>query len=231
MKRSPVLLILVVIAICLGVPGCTKSTTTTSTSSPGESAAKPAESPAKVEPTRDEQPPTIAEAREALDRVYRGAVAIGESQHDTLVAGDFNGDGSEDLAIAVMPVGEKLTEINSEYANWIVTDPKRVRVFDPKKAAQSLPETGPAKVAQGEALLAIIHGNGAKGWRDGDATQSYLLKSVAGSGMRVVPFKSYPPALRVRHQANLRADIITQTLAGKAGFLYWATGKYAWQEQ
>jgi hypothetical protein len=223
-KRSAVLLILVAIAICLGMPGCTKSPTTNSTSSPGQPISS---NPAKVEPTQAQQPPTIAEAREALDRVYRGAVTSG----DAVVVGDFNGDGSEDLAIAVRPVDEKLTEINSEYANWIVADPKRVPVFDPKKRAQSLPATGPAQVVQGEALLAIVHGHGAKGWRDGEATQSYLLKSAAGSGMRVVPLRSYPPALSVRQQANLRADLITETLAGKAGFLYWATGKYAWHEQ
>ena len=160
-KRSPVLLILVVIAICLGVPGCTKSTTTTSTPSPGESASKSAESPANVEPRREKQPPTIAEAREALDRIYRGAVAIGE--HDSFVVGDFNGDGSEDLAIAVMPIGEKLTEINSEYANWIVMDPKRAPVFEPKKGAQSLPATGPRKSGTRRGLA----GNNSREWCEG----------------------------------------------------------------
>ena len=176
------------------------------------------------------RPPSVAEAKDALERVYRGAVFAGEPA--TFVTGDFNGDGSEDIAIAVTPVSDKIAEINSEFANWILADPKRAAVFDPKKRVQSLPETGPVKVQAGDALLAIVHGHGPNGWRDREATQSYLLKNAAAAGMRVVPLKDFPPALKVKESgAKSRADVITGTLSRKAGFLYWATGKYAWQEQ
>lgn len=126
-----------------------------------------------------------------------------------------------------------LAEINSEFANWIVADPKKVSAFDPKKAVQPPPaESGPVKVGPGDTLLAIIHGHGPDGWRDREATQSYLLRNAAGEGLRVVPLKDFPPALRVKERgANSRADIISETLAGEPGFLYWATGKYAWHEQ
>ena len=166
-----------------------------------------------------------------LERVYRGAVAAAEPA--TFVTGDFNGDGSEDIAIAVTPVAGKIEEINSEFANWILADPQRAAVFDPKKRTQSLPaQTGPVRVRAGEALLAIVHGNGANGWRDRDATQSYLLKNAAATGMQVFPLKNFPPALKVKENgAKSRADIISGTLSRKAGFLYWATGKYAWQEE
>ena len=125
-----------------------------------------------------------------------------------------------------------IAEINSEFANWILADPKRAAVFDPKKRVQSLPaETGPVRVQAGEALLAIVHGHGANGWRDREATQSYLLKNAAATGMLVVPLKNFPPALKVKESgAKSRADIISGTISRKAGFLYWAAGKYAWQE-
>lgn len=125
-----------------------------------------------------------------------------------------------------------IAEINSEFANWILADPKRAAVFDPKKRAQSLPETGPVRVQAGEALLAIVHGHGPNGWRDREATQSYLLKNAAATGMQVFPLKNFPPALKVKERgAKSRADVISGTISRKAGFLYWATGKYAWQEQ
>lgn len=164
--------------------------------------------------------------------MYRGAVVAGEPPLVRFVTGDFNGDGSEDIAIAVTPVTRMIDEINSEFANWILADPQRASLFDPKKRVQSLPAAGPVKVQAGEALLAIVHGHGANGWRDREATQSYLLKNSAAAGMRVIPLKNFPPALKVKESgARSRADIISGTISRKAGFLYWETGKYAWQEQ
>ena len=88
------------------------------------------------------------------------------------------------------------------------------------------------KVGPSDTLLAIIHGHGPDGWRDRDATQSYLLKNAAGEEVRVFPLKNFPPALKVKERgANSRADIISQTLAGEVGFLYWTTGKYVWHKQ
>jgi hypothetical protein len=233
---TPILLSLLPIAICVVLAACTKSGQTNGTDpslpSPGEvKTIADGNVQPKVEAASG-KPPTVAEAQDALERVYRRAVVLRVHPPATFVAGDFNGDGSEDIAIAVTPQGN-LAELNSEFANWIVADPKKASVFDPKKGAQSLPaERGPAKVEPGEPLLAIIHGHGPNGWRDRDATQSYLLKVGPGSGMRVIPLKSFPPALKVRERgANSRADIILGTLNGRPGFLYWSPGKYAWQEQ
>ncbi len=230
----PIFLKLLIIAGSVIFAACTKQPNATNSPppSPGELQTKaPTNEQPKPETTPARQPPTTAEAKDALERVYRGAVVGREPA--TFVTGDFNGDGSEDVAIAVTPVAGKIEEVNSEFANWILADPKRAAVFDPKKRKQSLPaQTGPVKVQAGEALLAIVHGNGSNGWRDRDATQSYLLKNAAATGMRVVPLKDFPPALKVKENgAKSRADIISGTISGKAGFLYWATGKYAWQDQ
>lgn len=215
---------LLAIAACVTFAACTKPSQSNATNSPPTNAQPtPVTTPAQL-------PGTDADAKGALQRVYRGAVVAGDSV--TFVTGDFNGDGSEDIAIAVTPVSNMIAQINSEFANWILADPKRAAVFDPKKRTQSLPETGPVKVQPGEPLLAIVHGNGPNGWRDREATQSYLLKNAAAARMRVVPLKDFPPALKVKENgAKSRADIISGTLSRKAGFLYWATGKYAWQEE
>jgi hypothetical protein len=232
---TPIFLKLLIIAGCVIFAACTKpprpNATDSLPASPGELQTKaPTNEQPKPETTPARQPPTVAEAKDALERVYRGAVVAGEPA--TFVTGDFNGDDLEDIAIVVTPVSGMIAEINSEFANWILADPKRAAVFDPKKRAQSLPETGPVKVQAGEVLLAIVHGHGPNGWRDRDATQSYLLKNSAATGMRVFPLKNFPPALKVKERgAKSRADVISGTISRKAGFLYWATGKYAWQEQ
>ena len=233
---TPIFFKFLIIAGCVIFAACTKpprpNTTDSLPASPGESQTKaPTNEQPKPETTPARQPPTVAEAKDALERVYRGAVVAGEPA--TFVTGDFNGDDSEDIAIAVTPITDKIEEVNSEFANWILADPKRAAVFDPKKRTQSLPaQTSPVKVQAGEALLVIVHGNGPNGWRDRDATQSYLLKNAAAAGMRVFPLRNFPPALKVKERgAKSRADVISGTISRKAGFLYWATGKYAWQEQ
>lgn len=226
---------ILIIAACVIFAACTKPAQTNAINSPPASPGEvQTKAPANEQPkpqTTAARPPTAVEAKDALQRVYRGAVVAGDSA--TFVTGDFNGDGSEDIAIVVTPAGNMIAEINSEFANWILADPKRASVFDPKKRVQSLPaQTGPVKVQAGEALLAIVHGHGPNGWRDRDATQSYLLKNAAAAGMRVVPLKEFPPALKVKEKGAMsRADVISGTISRKAGFLYWATGKYAWQEQ
>ena len=230
LRLDPPFLKLLIIAGCVIFAACTKPSQPNATdsvpASRGELQTKaPTNEQPKPETTPARQPPTVAEAKDALVRVYRGAVVAGEPA--TFVTGDFNGDGSEDIAIAVTPVNSMIAEINSEFANWILADPKRAAVFDPKKRTQSLPaQTSPVKVQAGEALLVIVHGNGPNGWRDREATQSYLLKNAAAAGMRVFPLKNFPPALKVKENgAKSRADIISGTLSRKAGFLYWATGK------
>lgn len=230
---------LLTFAVCLTLAACTKSVQPNAIGSPSPAPTDGAtKTAADAQPapntTRDGKPPTAAEAQAALERVYRKVVVPGGNAPASVVTGDFNGDGSEDIAIAVTPAKDMLAEINSEFANWILADAKRVAVFDPKKHVQSLPaQSGPVRVeSSDDALLAIVHGHGPKGWHDRDATQSYLLKNAAGAGMRVMPLRSFPPALKVIERgAASRADIIIQTLGGKPGFLYWAAGKYAWYEQ
>jgi hypothetical protein len=239
-RTSKTFLSLLALVAAAGVvlAACTKPARTDGvgppTPTPQESnvAAGGGEQP-KTEATPAATPPTLAEARDALERVYRRAVVLSENPPAPFLTGDFNGDGSEDIAIAVGANAGMLAEINSEFANWIVEDPKKVAVFDAGKVAQPAPAaTGRVQVEARDALLAVIHGHGRGGWRDPLATQSYLLKNAAGEEMRAVPLRQFPAALKVKkHGANSRADIISLRLGGVAGFLYWTGGKYAWHEQ
>jgi hypothetical protein len=193
---------------------------------PAAPAAAPTPNETMTPAARDATPPAPADARSAVERVYKRAVSLDADASRAPVVGDFNGDGSEDIAVAVRPAPGMLAELNSEFANWVVVDPRR---YGPR--GQPV-EPGPAKVEQRDTLLAIVHGYGEKGWRDPRATQSYLLRNAAGEGARAVPLKSFPPALKVKKEgADSRADVISEKLSGVAGFLYWAGGKYVWHEE
>ena len=80
--------------------------------------------------------PAFADVKDALARAYGGVVTADTGRPPSFVAGDFNWDGSEDLAVLVTPVDGKLDAINSEVANWVLEDPMKVRVPDflPRRA-------------------------------------------------------------------------------------------------
>ncbi len=64
-----------------------------------------------------------AEVEQAIERVFKGAVTIQTGRTPYFAVGDFNGDFSQDLAVAVRPVRSKLVEINDELAPWILVNP------------------------------------------------------------------------------------------------------------
>ena len=68
--------------------------------------------------------PTPNEIKEALDRVFQGAGIADDKENPRYIVGDFNGDSSEDLAIWVKPLPERLAELNDEFANWTLVDPQ-----------------------------------------------------------------------------------------------------------
>jgi hypothetical protein len=202
----------------------TQTTTTQSTATPQPT---PTASPA---PTASATPTAIqpAEAEAKLAHIFQGAVQFDQSQRQNAIVGDFNGDGSEDIAIVVRPAADKLADINSEVANWILEDPHFVAVPDPDKAIQKLPAPAePVKVQPTDLLLTIIHGYKETGWRNPDAQQTYLLKNAVGRGLRM---ESRQEALSTYKTLapHLRGDIVDQELSGAHGCLYWTGAKYVW---
>jgi hypothetical protein len=79
--------------------------------------------------------------------------------------------------------------------------------------------------------LAIIHGNGPRGWLDPEATQTHLLRDVVGTDMKTLPFKTAVKVYRgVRPFPTVYGDLIQQTLIGQSGFLHFAGGVYGWYD-
>ena len=112
--------------------------------------------------------PGEGELREAIVRNYENAVTIDNSLATPFLVGDFNGDKSEDIAIVVKPAGKKLDELNSEFANWILEDPRQAAKIRPT-------------IKRDDLLLAVIHGVDHEGWRNKIARQTYLLTNAVGN--------------------------------------------------
>jgi len=163
--------------------------------------------------------PKLPEVEEAVKRVFKGAAMIHPDYKSSFLTGDFNGDSSQDLAVVVKPAPDKLDEMNQQYPSWLLRDPRVPH--DPRT---------PLRVAKDETLLAVIHGYGSNDWRDPQATQTFLLKNVVGSGMRVQNGKEFVTNNSGRKLPRPEGDLIGETLKGAEGFLYYSTASYSWYD-
>lgn len=216
--------------------------------------AKPAEAPRPEEPSPPQPtdatlgkiekapslpPPKPEEVTEVIKRVFQNAMTTDAGRSQKYILGDFNGDGSQDIAIVVGPADGSLDDINSEVANWIREDPHKIILPDPHKSVQELPPgTGPVVVLQGEVLLAVVHGYGPEGWRNPLARQTYLLKNAVGSNMTRRPIKELTDSARGREkQPKLtpvmiaNGEVIKEVFGGESGFLYYTGARYAWYQE
>ena len=161
------------------------------------------------EPVHAPKPkPGEAELREAILRNYEKAVTVDSSA--PFLVGDFNGDKSEDIAIVVKPAAAKLTELNSEYVNWILEDPRGAAKIRPT-------------IRRDDLLLAVIHGVDREGWRNQMARQTYLLTNSVGNELATQPGRELKKTL-----PRLQGDVIREKLDGTAGIIFWTGGRYAW---
>ncbi len=156
------------------------------------------------------QKPSERELREVIVRNYENAVTIDNSLSTPFLVGDFNGDRSEDIAIVVRPAGKKLDELNSEYVNWILEDPRQAAKIRPK-------------INRDDLLLAVIHGIDREGWRNRMARQTYLLKNAVGN-----EFGTQSGRELNKTMPRLQGDVIREKLDGTAGIIFWTGGRYAW---
>lgn len=169
----------------------------------------PQPEPARFPPVPAPRP---GDARACLTRIFAGAVVADPSHERWYLDGDFNGDGSVDLAVAVRPIDARLGDLNEPLASWIVEDPRQ-----PRSATTAL--------AASDTLLAIVHGYGPDGWRNPDARQTYVLKNTGGSRLRVVPTsEAVAPVARLERVGH----VIRETLDRSSGMLYWNGARYAW---
>ena len=172
-------------------------------------------SPVKIEPAAA---PARPEVEEAVKRVFKDVAVVHPDYKNIHLAGDFNGDLSQDLAVVIKPVPEKLTEMN-ENSRWLLRDPR----------ASHIP-TAPLRVEKDEPLLAVIHGYGPKAWRDPEATQTFLLKNVAGTDLRVHDGKEFIKINSGRKLPRTNGDLIGEKLKGSEGYLYYNAANYLWYD-
>ena len=171
--------------------------------------------------------PTQSDVRNAIVRIYKDAVTVDASR---FVVGDFNGDGSQDLAVVVRPAQGMLSEINSEVANWILEDPQKVAIPDPGKPTQHLgPPPRPPRVEESDTLLAVLHGFGPSGWRDPSSRQTYLLKNAVGTNLKSRQLADLLNSSNSKSTLpKLRGDVINENIGDEPGFLFYTGAKYAW---
>jgi hypothetical protein len=165
-------------------------------------------------------PPQNNEVREAVKRVFKDAAVIDTSSNPNFIAGDFNGDLSQDIAVVLKPSPGKLSRMNEESPPWILRDP-----FVPPQPGKPRPS-----VSDDEVLLAIIHGYGPNDWRDPQATQTYLLKNVVGTSMEGRAKKEFVSANQGKPLPRLKGDLIAEVLRGKPGYLYYDESAYSWYD-
>jgi hypothetical protein len=161
--------------------------------------------------------PKQSEVQEAVKRVFKDAAVIDTNSNPSFLSGDFNGDGSQDLAVILKPA--KLDLMNQELPPWLVRQPRN------KKAARA-----PGPIAKDETLLAVIHGFGANHWRDPDATQTFVLKDVVGQDLKVHSLNEFVTANSGRKLPRPQGDLIGETVAGTAGYIYYAQATYSWYD-
>ena len=181
---------------------------------------------AAVPPAPELPPPNAAEVRGAVERIFKGAVTISPAREPQFAVGDFNGDESQDLAVAVSPAPGRTGELNDELANWIVRDP-----FAPLSGGTAY---GAARqrvlIEESDTLLVVIHGYGAAGWRDAQATQTYVLKDAAGERLKARTQKAALASGEEGRLPRLVGDVIDESVGGRAGFLYYNGAHYLWYD-
>jgi hypothetical protein len=205
----------VLIAACFLVSGCAKSEKQIVE-------APPAYQPSPAAPTTQlpKLPAQLTEVQGAVKRVFKDAAILDSSREPNFIAGDFNGDLSQDVAVVLKPASGKIQQMNEEYPPWILND-----LLVAKK-----PGMPPHRIEESEVLLAVIHGHGVNDWRDPEATQTYLLKNAVGSGLKAHPQKEFVAANAAKKLPRLHGDLIGEVLRGTPGYVYYTGATYSWYD-
>jgi rhodanese-related sulfurtransferase len=165
------------------------------------------------------QAPKVTEVQDAVKRVFKDAAVLHTGHNPNFLAGDFNGDSSQDLAVILKPAPDKLSDLNQELPPWLLRDPR----------SNGTPRQ-PLRVEKDEVLLAVIHGYGANHWRDPEATQTFVLKNVVGDDLKVQTPNEFVSANTGRKLPRPQGDLIGETLNGTQGYLYYAVSTYSWYD-
>ena len=170
-------------------------------------------------------PASAADVRAALQRVFGDALNLDEAASPNFVTGDFNSDDSQDVMAIVRPNASQLEKLNSEVADWTISNPRHEWLPPLGVHTFKLPPPPAARqtVSAGERVIAVIHGVDAQGWRNPEARQVYLLREVAGTIAGSTHLERLPRQVK-------SGDVVRETVGGERGFLYYSGAKYVWQK-
>src|SRR5882762_9588281 len=107
-KRAYRCAAVIVIAVSAISLGCTAGRSKAGTSNIGSLQSNQAKSLATANNeniSANSTAPTLPEVQAALARIYQDTVTIDVGRSEPVLLGDFNGDGSPDLAVVVRPGG------------------------------------------------------------------------------------------------------------------------------
>jgi len=206
-----------VLSFVVLVAGCATNNKPLLERAPSAASSPLSEAPAS---TNKIPPPEINSVNAAVKRVFKDAAVVDATRNPSFVDGDFNGDRSQDIAVVIKPEPEHLAAMNEEYPAWMLRDP-----FGTMEA-----KSPRLRIAADDVLLAIIHGYGADGWRDSQATQTFLLKNAAGSAMKTHALKEFAAANQGKKLPQLRGDVLGESIGDKSGYFYFADATYAWYD-
>jgi len=206
---------LILIVLALTLCACSSSKRQVAEAPPPAYQATPQSTPAAL--TVPASAAKQSEVQAAVKRIFKDAAVLDTSYNPSFLAGDFNGDGSQDIAVVIKPV--KLDEMNQELPPWLVRQP-RAGKSDRKQL----------RIDKDESLLAVIHGYGANHWRDPEATQTFVLKDVVGNDLKVHSPKDFVTENSGRKLPRPQGDLISETVRGDAGYLYYAQATYSWYD-
>ena len=169
-------------------------------------------------------PATASEVNAALHRIFADSVHASCQEH-SFTTGDFNGDGSPDLAALVLPNYSKLNIVNDPLANWTIQDARQAFVAPADQRVVFLPpKPKPQSTHSKELLLAIVHGYGPNGWRDPNAQQAYLVRHP---GTGPIETRRAPQHVEGAPVSLAHSQIIFEPT--RVGFLFWTGSQYAWR--
>ena len=208
-------LLLIFLFTCGALTGCTGSKPAVAERAPVLYQPTPEATPAKPGPA---EPAKLADVEAAVQRVFKGAAVVHPDYKSSFLVGDFNGDSSQDLAVVLKPVPEKIAEMN-ERPLWLLRDPRVP--YDPR---------APLHVEKDDVLLAVIHGYGANDWHDPEATQTFLLKNIVGADLRVQDGKEFARNNTGRRIPRPQGDLIGEKLKGSEGYIYYNASSYSWYD-
>jgi hypothetical protein len=210
----PYLLFVLPIVSVLTMGACGSTTKRVAVESPPNYQATPEPVPVRLPIV---MAPKLAEVQDAVRRVFKDAAVLDRNYSPNFLAGDFNGDASQDIAVILKPA--KLDEMNQELPPWLVRDPRSNRS-----------ERVPLRIEKDDVLLAVIHGYGTNDWRDAQATQTFVLKNVVGNDLKVHTGEEFVNANAGKKLPRPKGDLISETLQGTPGYIYYATSSYAWYD-